>query len=647
MKGKKILLYSFIFFSFFICILFTFIHFFIILSPKIDLKKTNDIILYDKNDNIFFKGNGSKEWINLNLIDKDIINATIAIEDKRFYGHNGFDYLRIVKSLFKNIKKGNIVEGASTITQQYARNLYLNFDRNFKRKAKEAWLALKLETFYSKDEILEGYLNTINYGNGVMGIQNASKYYFNKSAEELNLAEASILAGIPANPQNYSPINNEKKARKRQKLVLDCMVKSGYITEKEADDAYNTPLTYYGKKDNLNLSTLMYYKDAALEELSNLNIIPKDYLNSNSIKIYTNLDLDAQKSLENSINNDITNNDDIEVSSVIMENKSGKIIAITGGRNYEKSQYNRAIYSKRQVGSTMKPFLYYAALENGFTPSSTFLSEPTTFNLSNNVNYSPSNFGNIYPNYPIPMILAIAYSDNIYAIKTHLFLGEETMIDISKKAGIKTNLKDNVSLPLGTTELNIIEFTNAYSTIANEGTKNESYIIRKVKTKDDKVIYKHISYPDKVLNSNYTYILSTLLNNCYDNTLVDYSSPTCLNIRPKLTKTYAIKTGTTNTDAWTVGYNKDYTLSVWVGYDDNKNLQKGDSKFAKNIWADTIENYLRDKEDSWYTKPDDVVSVIVNPLNGNIATNTSSKKKVIYYLKGTEPTKYDIKKKDN
>ena len=640
MKMRKILLKLFVFFNFFICFIFILIHFFICLSPKIDLKKTNNIIMYDKDNNIFFKGNGSKEWINLNLIDKDLINATISIEDKRFYSHNGFDYIRILKSFYNNIRKKDIVEGASTISQQYARNLYLNFDRNFERKFKEAWLSLKLETNYSKDQILEGYLNTINYGNGVFGIQNASRYYFNKSAEDLSLSEASMLAGIPGSPQTYSPINNEENAKRRQKLILDSMVKNGYITKKEANNAYRVKLNYYGKKDSLNLSTLMYYKDAALKELNNLEIIPDDYLNSNNIKIYTNLDIKAQESLENAINSNI-NNDNIQTSSVMIENKSGKIIALAGGKDYEKSQYNRVIYSKRQVGSTMKPFLYYAALENGFTPSSTFLSEPTTFTLDNKNTYNPSNFGNIYPNYPIPMILAIPYSDNIYAIKTHLFLGEDELINVAKRAGIKTKLPKNTSLPLGTTELNILEFTSAYSTLANEGIKNDSYIIRKVKSENNRTIYKHRSSAKQVLNKNYTFILSSLLNNCYDNTLVDYSAPTCLNIRPKLTKTYAIKTGSTNSDSWTIGYNKDYTLSVWIGYDNNNNLSSKDNKFSKNIWADTIENFLRDKKDSWYKKPEDITSVIVNPLNGKIATNSSPKKKVIYYLKGTIPNEID------
>ena len=621
-----------------IMILVTCLYLYIKTSPKLNLKKTNNIILYDKNDKEFFRGNGSKEWIDLKNIDKDLINATISIEDKRFYKHNGFDYIRIIKSFINNIKNKHIVEGASTITQQYARNLYLDFDRTYTRKLKEAYLAFKMEINYSKDEILEGYLNTINYGNGVFGIENASKYYFNKSASDLTLGEASMLAGIPSSPEDYSPLNDYKNAKKRQKVILDSMVKNGYITKSQQRDAYNEKLTLYGKKEKLNLTTLMYYKDAVINELNNLKVIPKDYIDNNSIKIYTNLDLEAQKTLDESIKNNIDSSD-IELASVMIENKTGKIIALTGGKKYEKSQYNRALYSKRQVGSTLKPFLYYTALENGFTPSSEFKSEKTEFKLENGV-YKPSNYGDIYADRKIPMILALAYSDNIYALKTNMFLGDNAFITTLNKIGIK-DINNNVSLPLGTSEINIIDLTRGYQVFGNEGVRTDTYIIRKVETKNNKILYKHNDDYNKVLNNNYTFIISELMSNCYDSELIDYTSPTCISIRPKLTKKYAIKTGSTNTDSLIVGYNKDYTLGIWSGYDDNKELTKKDTAISKNIWADTMENYLRNKENSWFEKPKDVNAVLVNPLNGKLATNESKRKKFIYYLKGTEPDKKD------
>ena len=637
MKKRRLLLKIIVILIFLIYIFFGLFYLYIKLSPKLNLKKANTIILYDKDNKEFFRGNGSKEWIDLKNIDKDLINATISTEDKRFYKHNGFDYIRIIKSMFVNIKSNSIKEGASTITQQYSRNLYLDFDRTLSRKIKEAYLAFKMEINYSKDEILEGYLNTINYGNGVFGIENASKYYFNKSSSDLTLGEASILAGIPASPQDYSPINNLEASKKRQKIILDAMVNNGYISEEEANSAYNEELLLYGKKEKLNLTTLMYYKDAVMNELENLKVIPKDYIENNSIKIYTNLDLEVQEKLDDSIKNNIDN--DIEVASVMIENKSGKIIALTGGKDYEKSQYNRAIYSKRQVGSTLKPFLYYSALENGFTASSEFMSKKTSFNLGDQI-YKPSNYEEIYANRKIPMILALAYSDNIYALKTNMFLGDNQFITTLNKIGINT-VENNVSLPLGTSEINIINLTSAYQVFGNEGKKTSNYLIREIKSKDNKILYTYQKNEQQVLNNNYVYIMSELLRNCYDYQLVDYNSPTCLSIRPKITKKYAIKTGSTNTDSLIVGYNKDYTLGVWAGYDDNKTLKEKDTSISRNIWVDTIENYLRNKEDSWFEKPKDVNAVLVNPLNGKLATNESKRKKFIYYLKGTEPTKID------
>ena len=638
MKKRRILLKIIIFFIFFIYAFFGLFYLYIRLSPKLNLKKANTVIIYDKNNEEFFRGNGSKEWIDLKNIDKDLVNATISTEDKRFYEHNGFDYIRIIKSFFTNIKSGSIKEGASTITQQYSRNLYLNFDRTFNRKIKEAYLAFKMEINYSKDEILEGYLNTINYGNGVFGIENASKYYFNKSSSDLTLGEASILAGIPASPQDYSPINDFKASKKRQKVILDTMVKNGYITKKDAKKAYSEELVFYGKKEKLNLTTLMYYKDAVMNELDTLKVIPKDYINNNTIKIYTNLDLEAQEKLDNAIKNNI-NDSDIELSTVMIENNTGKIIALAGGKDYEKSQYNRALYSKRQVGSTLKPFLYYSALENGFTASSEFMSKKTSFNLGNTI-YKPSNYGDIYANRKIPMILALAYSDNIYALKTNMFLGDKQFITTLNKVGINS-VDNNVSLPLGTSEINIIDLTSAYQVLGNKGKKTNNYFIREIKSNDNKILYKSKKEEKQILDYNYVYIMSELLRNCYDYELVDYSTPTCLSIRPKITKKYAIKTGSTNTDSLIVGYNSDYTLGVWTGYDDNKVLKDKDNTIARNIWVDTIENYLRDKKDSWFDKPKDVNAVLVNPLNGKIATNESKKKKFVYYLKGTEPTKVD------
>ena len=480
------------------------------------IDKANSFYLYDMNNNIY-TSNHNKEWVSLENISPYLINATISIEDKNYYKHIGFDYLRIIKALFVNLKSGKTLQGASTITQQYAKNLFLDFDKNWSRKIEEAWLTIRLESNYSKDEILEGYLNTINYG-GVFGIENASKYYFNKSAKDLNLAEASILAGIPKWPSVYSPLNHEKAAKKRQLTILNSMVKNGYITESDKENAYSVNLTYNGYEEQNNLVTLMYYQDAVMKELESITSIPASFLKTGGLKIYTNLDMNAQTILEESIKNNIKD-ENLQTAIVVTEPKTGKIIALAGGKDYSKSQYNRAISSKRQVGSTMKPILYYAALENGFTPSTTFTSEETTFVFSEDQTYSPKNYNDKYANKSISMASAIAYSDNIFAVKTHLFLGEETLVDMSKRVGIKTSLSSIPSLALGSMEINILEMMTAYNTFANEGAKNDLYLINRIEDMYGNVLYEKKDYSEQVLNKSLVYVLNDIGK--YDEQTID------------------------------------------------------------------------------------------------------------------------------
>lgn len=613
------------------------IYFYAKLKPKLDIKNVNSFELFTINNELYFQGSGGKEWVNIDKISPYLIKATINMEDKKFYQHHGFDILRIGKAMLNNIKKGKIVEGASTITQQYAKNLYLDFDKTFKRKIDELWYTIQIETHYSKDEILEGYLNTINYGHGMYGIKNASNFYFNKEPEALTLAESAILSNIPKSPSNYSPINNYEIAKKRQERTLKMLLDDEVITQEEYDEAINEEIKLYGKKTQINLKTLMYYQDAVFKELKTLKGIPSTYLESGGLKIYTNLDLEAQKALEESIDKVITN-DELQVNSIMMDPNDGKIIAMIGGRDYNKSQYNRTINSYRQVGSTMKPILYYTALENGFTASSSFLSEKTTFNLADDKTYSPKNYGDVYANKAISMAEAIASSDNVYAVKTHLFLGEKAMIDTAYKMGIKTTLEEVASLPLGTNALNIIEITNAYATLASGGIRNEPYLISKVTDMNDNILYEHKENPIRVLDYNYVFILNNMLSLTYDYDMIDYAYPTNISINALLSNKYAIKSGSTSTDNWVIGFNKNVVTSIWVGYDDNKNLEANDYKYVKKIWATATEKYLKDKDNTWYEKPNDVIGVFVNPITGEIASETDKKRKVFYYLVGTEPT---------
>lgn len=611
-------------------------------STKLEIKNANNISLYDKNGNLYFMGNGNSEWIGLELISPYLVDATISTEDKNFYSHFGFDIPRIIKASWVNITSGKTKQGASTISQQYVKNLFLDFDKTWERKWNELWLTLNMEAHYSKDEILEGYLNTINYGHGMYGIENASKFYFNKSAADLTLSEASMLVGIPKSPSNYSPIVNFELAKSRQKMVLQGMVNNGYITEEEMNEAYEEELTIIGKKNNINLSTVMYYQDAVLKELEGIKNIPTSFLDTGGLKIYTAFDLEAQTILEEKINKDLENNSEIQVSAVMMNPNNGAVVALVGGRDYSLSQYNRAINSKRQIGSVMKPILYYSALENGFTASTCFTSEETTFTFANNQNYSPRNANEVYGNKPISLAAAIAYSDNVYAVKTHIFLGEDSLVNMASRLGITSQMASVPSLALGTSEMNILELSGAYSTFANEGYKVTPHFITRIEDSNGNVLYEVDDVKESILNPSLVYILNNLLTSTYDATFIDYNYPTVLGIANKLSRKYAIKSGTTATDSWTVGYNPDLVTTIWVGYDDSSNISSSDYMYTKNIFADVMEAYLKDTGDKWYTMPSNVVGVVVDPISGQIANDGSKKKKVLYYLKGTEPSSEQV-----
>lgn len=604
-------------------------------TPKLSINSANSFYLYDSNNNLV-SGNND-EWIGLNEISDHLINATIAIEDKNFYNHQGFDFLRIVKALYTNIKNGKNLQGASTISQQYAKNLFLDFDKTWERKIDEAWLTIRLEAHYDKDEILEGYLNTINYG-GIFGIENASKYYFGKSAKDLTLAEASILAGIPKSPSNYSPLVNLEKAKNRQYLILNAMVKNEYINKADMEEAYAEELVYIGKSEKSKSSTLMYYQDAVMDELKTIKSIPSSFLKTGGLKIYTNLDMNTQMSMEENMNKYINGESDIQMAAIMVNPQNGNVIALTGGRDYSKSQFNRATRALRQVGSTMKPFLYYAALENGFTPSTTFTSSKTTFAFSQDKTYSPQNFGDTYPDKPISMAAALAYSDNIYAVKTHIFLGEETLVNTAKRVGIEKELQALPSLALGSQEIGLMEMIRAYSTLANEGYKITPHLINKVEDINGNVLYEFNETKENVLNKSIVYILNEMLSNCYSSNFIDYSYPTCINIAAKVSNKYAVKTGSTDTDNLVFGYNGDILMGIWTGYDDNRLTNVTDGNNIKNIWIDTIEEYLKNKETSWYKMPSNVVGSLVNPVSGELITDNSSKKAMLYYIKGTEPS---------
>lgn len=601
--------------------------------PAMSLNSANSYYLYDNKDNVVYQGSNKSAWVSLKEIDPKFLNYIISIEDQHFYHHLGFDIPRILKTLFTNIKSGKILAGASSISQQYVKNLYLTFDQTWERKIEEAFLTIKLETHYSKDEILEGYLNTIYFGEGVYGIKNAANYYFNKEPNDLTDEEAIILAGIPKSPNNYNPISNMEACMKRVNVVKSVLKENGTIT----DDAYNNlnfdNLNLYGKKSTNNLNTLMYYQDAVMDELSKINSIPEKLINSGGIRIYTNLDLDTQKAMDEEIETK-TLDDDNQVAGIVVNPRNGKVVALAGGKNYSKSQYNRVLKSKRQVGSTIKPFLYYAALNSGMTEASTFKSEKTSFVFQENKVYNPTNYGNKYANKDISMALALAYSDNIYAVKTHLFLGENTLVDTLKTCGLKETLAPNPSLALGASEINMLDYATAYTTLASNGYKRELYFINKIEDVDGNVLYIHKNKEEKVLNDDALYILNEMMRNTYNYNYVDYNSPTVIYLNGKLNQKYALKSGTTDNDYWISGYNNNVLSIFWAGNDQNEDTPKAYSKIIKDIWLRSVNAFTEDIiDDEWYSLPKNVIAIPVNPKTGKYAAKS---KELFYFIDGTQ-----------
>ncbi|MCH6268070.1 transglycosylase domain-containing protein [Neobacillus citreus] len=588
--------------------------------------------------------NGQKRyWAKLNDISPDLVNATIAIEDKNFYEHHGFDYKRIAGAVLADIKAFAKVQGASTITQQYARNLFLEHDKTWTRKLTEAFYAIRLEMNYSKQQILEGYLNTIYYGNGAYGVEAASQYYYGKKAADLSLAEASLLAGIPKGPGIYSPLRSIKNAKARQNIILQSMVKNGYIKKDAAQIAAGQRLVFVGEHQTVKARTAPYFQDAVKKALKNQLHLDDRTIALGGLKVYTTLNMKQQEAAEEQVNRYVSKSSEIQVGLVAMDPKNGNVKAMVGGRDYEKSPFNRAVQAVRQPGSTIKPLLYYAALEHGFTPSSTMRSEFTKFQFDDGqADYTPHNFNNKYADGEITLAQALAVSDNIFAVKTHLFLGEETLIDTAKKFGLSTTMSKVPSLALGTSGVRVIEMANAYSMFANGGKKVSPNLITRVEDFNGNVIFEKENKEEKVLDPAKAFVMTQMMTGVFDPKLSGYARVTGSTIINDLTRPYAGKSGSTETDSWMIGFSPQLVTAVWAGYDIGKPLDvTAEKTYAKNVWANFMEEALDGKPVKAFKPPKEgVIGLYVDPTNGKLATRDCPVRRFTYYVTGTEPTEY-------
>lgn len=588
-----------------ICYTYAFLH-----PLQIDQQRKN-ITIYDDAQNIIYESNFKKnmKWTPIEEIPPFIQETILTIEDKRFYYHMGFDPIRISKAFLHNITNKNSIHGGSTITQQYAKNLFLTNEQTLSRKLQEFFYASRMEMQYSKQEILEGYLNTIYYGHGIYGIKSAAKFFFDSTLENLTIAQTAMLAGIPNGPSLYSPFINIEQAKKRQALMLEVMYNNHLITIEEYEHAKLEPLKLAENKPLQDPGIAQYYIDAVLTQIQTMNLNLDEEL-----RVYTYYNKETQEALQKAIEKNITMEDELELSAVILQPFSSHIMAMNGGKNYTLSQYNRAIYSNRQAASTIKPLLYYNALLQGFTPATTFISQPTTFQISDTEEYTPINYKDKYPYKEISMIHAISLSDNIYAVKTHLFLGIETLQNALQDFNIEHNTA-NVSDALGTVDMSILELSSIYNTFASEGLYQTPAFISHI-VKNDSMLYQHTNDAKRLLQRDETLILTQMLTSTYDVKNISHSLPTLYGNEPNI-KT-AVKSGTSDFDALVAGYNPEYTIGIWTGFDDNRKLDSSYFETAKKIYKDCFNNLYENhvNEASWYVPSNNLVEVKVDPITG-------------------------------
>jgi 1A family penicillin-binding protein len=602
--------------------------------PVATISQTSQMI--DLHGNVIdtFHAGENRRSVQLADISHYVIDATLAIEDRRFYDHKGFDMKGMARAVMVNVQSFSARQGASTLTQQLARNLYLTHERTWQRKVKEAMYTVQLEMSYSKDEILGMYLNQIYYGHGSYGIEAAAMMYFNKHASELTLSESAMLAGIPKGPKYYSPYLNMKNAKDRQLTILQAMLEGGSITSEQADAAYAEVLNFQTLGSGQQEGFAPYFRDyiryIAVDKLG----INEHLLNEGGITIYTTLDPVAQAAAEEVIAKGLPESSEQQAALIAIDPRNGYIKAMVGGRNYKTNQYNRVFAKTRQPGSSFKPFLYLTALQSGFmSPVTRFKSEPTVFTYDEGrKTYEPHNYGDKYLNDLIDMRQALASSDNIYAVNTIMTVGADKVIDTARKLGIDSPMQPVPSLALGTFPVSPFEMASAFGTFANGGIHVDPVAIIRIEDRKGEVLYEAERQAEQVIEPAEAYVMTSLMESVFD------EGGTGFRVSSIIKRPIAGKTGTTSTDAWLVGYTPELATAVWVGYDKDRKLTVAEAYRAAPIFAKFMEQALSAVPPKIFPIPEGVVNVYIDPTSGKLAADTCPNKRLETFISGTEPT---------
>lgn len=614
-------------------------------------QQTESTRLYDRNGKLLYSvyKDQNRTYVKLQDIPKKVQEATIAIEDRNFYKNDGFSitgYLRAARDIV--LLRG--LSGGSTITQQLVKNVLLTSERTLPRKIKELILSIQVDQKYSKDQILEMYLNDVGYGGAAIGVEAASQLYFGKSVKELNLAQSALLAGLPQSPTAYSPFSGKKYYIDRSELVLQAMYEEKYITEKERDTALKEIKNMKFDQKDATIKAphfVMYVKQLLAEKFGD------EMVENGGLQVTTTLDLDIEKKAESIVKEEIEKLKGFKVgngSAIVMDPKNGEILAMVGSKDYfdqsNDGNFNTSI-AARQPGSSMKPIMYATAFEKGYTPATFIMDVKTEFPGGEGQKpYVPANYDGKFIG-PVHVRFALGNSLNIPAVKLLAKVGVKDTMQKAYDMGIqnweptKSNVENvGLSLVLGGRETSLLHIVTAYSVFANGGTRHDPIAILKVTDRKGNVLFENKTKEGKrVLSEEVSFLVSHILLDNVARTAA-FGPNSFLNIPGK---TVSVKTGTTDEkrDNWTIGYTPSYVVGVWVGNNDNSPMNSAIASGvtgASPIWNRIMKEVLRGKSDEQFKKPDNVQAMEIDAYGGGLPVD-GQPKRVEYFIKGTEPTR--------
>jgi len=548
----------------------------------------------------------------------------VATEDRSFYRHSGIDLKGILRAIIRDIQARDFVEGASTITQQLAKTLFLTPSKTINRKLKEAILAFQIERRYTKDEILALYLNQIYLGSGAYGVESAAKIYFGKPVKHLNLAECALIAALPKAPSRFSPLVNPELAQRRRNIVLKQMRSTGIIQTDAYERALETPVTTVSASGRAaNAPYFIAYIKTDLE-----NTLGPGQLYKGGLSIYATLSHEMQNKAEAAVSSGLNRLEKrmqrngipvytLQAALVAVDNKSGAILAMVGGKDHAQSVYNRVTMARRQPGSAFKPIVYALAIENGFSQNDLILDAPVAFpNGASGEPWRPQNFSHTYAG-EITFRKALAKSKNIPAVRLIQMLGPSAVVQFAQTLGITSPLSPDLSLAMGTSEVNLLELTSSYAVFPNGGNAVEPFGVMKVTDANNRIIWK--AKPEKrvAMSEDGSAIMTDML--------VAVVQEGTGRMAKSIQHPLAGKTGTTDDfkDALFIGFSPDIAVGVWVGQDESETLGNGETgaRAALPIWKAFMASILIDQPYRYFGIPDGVSQVRMNPNTGELVGN--------------------------